>query len=177
MYACDLATGEWTLSKVLDRQSFDYRGDMVDIQIGKDSIQSTGNQPFYVLRGEKLSERPIPGELTKEERAVSGDGRWVEARDLQKGDVLQSRRGKGLVITGLSSRQERKTVYWLDVERYFNCAVHRLGILAHNGGGSSAKTGRPEPPMLFQADHPFLFMIRENLTGSILFMGRVSNPQ
>ena len=71
MYACDLATGDWTLSRVLDRRSFDYRGDMVDIQIGKDSIQSTGNQPFYVSRGEKLSERPISGELTKEERAVS----------------------------------------------------------------------------------------------------------
>ena len=71
VYACDLATGDWTLSRVLDRRSFDYRGDMVDIQIGKDSIQSTGNQPFYVSRGEKLSERPISGELTKEERAVS----------------------------------------------------------------------------------------------------------
>ena len=34
-----------------------------------------------------------------------------------------------------------------------------------------------DPPVEFRADHPFLFLIRENSTGSILFMGRVNNPK
>jgi len=34
-----------------------------------------------------------------------------------------------------------------------------------------------EPPPLFRADHPFLFMIREHETGAILFQGRLSKPE
>ena len=34
----------------------------------------------------------------------------------------------------------------------------------------------PMEPKLFRADHPFLFVIQENATGSILFMGRVTDP-
>ena len=35
---------------------------------------------------------------------------------------------------------------------------------------------RPSIPV-FRADHPFLFLIRHNPSGSILFIGRVNNPQ
>jgi len=33
------------------------------------------------------------------------------------------------------------------------------------------------PPVVFRADRPFLFIIQENSTGNILFMGRVNEPE
>ena len=35
----------------------------------------------------------------------------------------------------------------------------------------------PNQISVFRADHPFLFLIRDNHSGSILFIGRVMNPK
>jgi len=35
---------------------------------------------------------------------------------------------------------------------------------------------RPENPPVFRADHPFIFLIQDKESGTILFMGRVENP-
>ena len=38
--------------------------------------------------------------------------------------------------------------------------------------------GRPQPekPIEFRADHPFVFLIRDNLTQTFFFLGRLVNP-
>ena len=47
---------------------------------------------------------------------------------------------------------------------------------AATGIGVGMKTSMPPPTPIFKADHPFIFIIQQNETGNILFMGRVNNP-
>ena len=41
---------------------------------------------------------------------------------------------------------------------------------------AKARAVRPTPPPEFRADHPFLFLIQEEETGAILFLGRMADP-
>jgi serpin B len=42
--------------------------------------------------------------------------------------------------------------------------------------GDKSDVGRPEPVAVFRADHLFLFAVTDAKTGSVLFLGRVSDP-
>jgi len=39
-----------------------------------------------------------------------------------------------------------------------------------------ARGGGPPPPPKFRADHPFIFLILDTRTGSVLFLGRLLDP-
>jgi serpin B len=61
--------------------------------------------------------------------------------------------------------------------------VHKAFVKVNEEGTEAAAAtavimgrGAPPPVPTFRADHPFLFLIRENTTGSILFVGRVVDP-
>ena len=42
---------------------------------------------------------------------------------------------------------------------------------------TAAPVDDPQEPAVFRADHPFVFVIRDNRTGAVLFAGRVTNPK
>lgn len=67
---------------------------------------------------------------------------------------------------------------------YIQAAIHKAFIdVNEEGTEAAAATGisiaQASLPrrMKFRADHPFLFLIRDSRSGSILFMGRVADPR
>ena len=68
---------------------------------------------------------------------------------------------------------------------YISVVVHKAFVdVNERGTEAAAATGiamkamaMGPPPAQFRADHPFLFLIRDEPSGSILFFGRMAEPQ
>lgn len=66
---------------------------------------------------------------------------------------------------------------------YIGAVLHKAFVDVNEEGTEAAaatsvimRVTMAAPPPLFRADHPFLFLIRENKSGSILFLGRLTDP-
>jgi serpin B len=69
---------------------------------------------------------------------------------------------------------------------FISAAVHKAFIdVGEEGTEAAAATGvairsmaimMPQPIPIFRPDHPFIFLIRDNHSGSILFLGRLVDP-
>jgi len=69
---------------------------------------------------------------------------------------------------------------------YISAVIHKAFVDVNEEGTEAAAATAvvmramamrvEQPPPVFRADHPFLFLIREQQTGSILFMGRMADP-
>lgn len=74
-----------------------------------------------------------------------------------------------------------------DQSLFLSAVIHEAWVEVNEKGTEAAaatavvgrKTAAPpkEQPIVFQTDHPFLFLIRDTRSGSILFLGRTNNPK
>jgi serpin B len=67
---------------------------------------------------------------------------------------------------------------------FISAVLHKAFVEVNEEGTEAAAAtvvvmeskGPPQDPPVFRADHPFLLLLRENSTGSIVFLGRVVDP-
>jgi serpin B len=64
---------------------------------------------------------------------------------------------------------------------YVSAVIHKAYVDVNEEGTEAAaatavRHGMSGVPIIFRADHPFMFLIRDNRSGGILFIGRVTKP-
>jgi serpin B len=72
-------------------------------------------------------------------------------------------------------------------ELFISAVIHKALVDVNEEGTEAAAatavgirvTSAPvrDEPIVFRADHPFVFLIRDNRSGSMLFLGRLTNPK
>jgi serpin B len=69
-----------------------------------------------------------------------------------------------------------RDLYISDVVHQAVVDVNEEGTEAAAATGVTMRAMAVMRPLVFRVDHPFVFLIRENKTGSVLFLGRVLEP-
>ena len=88
----------------------------------------------------------------------------ISAFDAKQADFSGMTGGRNLFISAVIHKA------FVDVNEEGTEAAAATGILME------LASAVPIEPPVFRADHPFMFMIRDNRNGSIMFMGRIQNP-
>jgi serpin B len=124
-------------------------------------------------------------------------GQWLETLHSRKVNVFlpnykleeQFELGKTLGALGMADAfTERADFSGMDGRRdlLISAVVHKAFVDVNEEGTEAAAATavavramammRPEPIPVFRADHPFIFLIRGRASGSVLFLGRVTDP-
>lgn len=78
-------------------------------------------------------------------------------------------------LNGESSRFYISGVFhkaWVEVNEEGTEAAAATGVAI-----KALALAKPMPPQVFRADHPFIFLIRDTQSGSVLFVGRLADPR
>lgn len=141
VYAYDFSSGVWVFGRVVETYQNDYIGEKIRIKVQGDWIESTRHHPVWVIAGNNLENRPRPEHVVRaEEDGAEGEGRWVDACDLQVGDVLLTKDHQGAdrraagraTIDAIEVEFVAAKVYNFQVEGLHNYAVGYWQVLVHN---------------------------------------------
>lgn len=80
----------------------------------------------------------------------------------------------GMTVSRQESLMLSKVIHkaFVDVNEEGTEAAAATAVIAR----PTAALARPKPVPIFQADHPFVYLIRDVRNGSVLFLGRLSDP-
>ncbi|KAL5550880.1 hypothetical protein UlMin_001056 [Ulmus minor] len=143
--------------------------DMIE-KLNSGKISLMDNSFFHHLEMEKLSEVRIP--------------KWKFTYDFEAQNFMEE---MGLTLPFNPSGEDFTNMVERDGERlYISTILHKACIEVNDEGTEAAAATACllgcggafslRPPESFVADHPFLFMIREEKKGLVMFTGAVLNP-
>jgi len=82
-------------------------------------------------------------------------------------------------FSGMTSANEQFYISQVIHQAFVNVTesgTEAAGATAVIIAGITAIVGEQPQPKIFNADHPFIFIIQQKDTGNMLFMGRMSDP-
>jgi serpin B len=119
------------------------------------------------------------GELRKQKVVVYLPKFKMTTGPLELSGILKSMGMKGafsLPPADFSGMTGRKDLFISNVLHKAFVAVDEKGTEAAAATAVGMTVTAVRPAVVFRADHPFIFLIKDNRSGNILFIGRVVNP-
>jgi hypothetical protein len=146
VWAFDHASEHWQLRSVLECYQSRHEGDFVVLDVAGETITSTPGHPFWVIEGRALPARPQPDHVPAAPARSRVSGRWVDAGDLQVGDVLLLKEERVATITSRRTRPASEPVYNFQVDDLHCYAVGAKQVLVHNNSALASLEASMPPP-------------------------------
>lgn len=131
--ACaDPESTTWTFCNVEERLEYPFQGQLISVVVADEVLHATDTHPFWVAQGQELDRRPPAADAGPDAWIRSAEGRWVEAQDLEAGDVLLGATGERETVLAVGAVTASLPVFNLRVADLHTYAVGSHGLLVHN---------------------------------------------